>query len=176
MKVMQERMGAFEDDMTQALIPFVDKTFSTHPRSRSPRYGGTLHGRHADVPGDLQSSRSVLLHRRIQRSGQRLFSTGNDKPDTKTAFHGALADPAAFSKRVHLLWIGVGTEEPERMKTGIEKLHDSARRSEVQARLLRIAGHGSRMADVASRPERLCAAGCSSRRITRPLPQSRTRI
>ena len=28
-KVMQERMGAFEDDMTQALIPFVDKTFRT---------------------------------------------------------------------------------------------------------------------------------------------------
>ncbi len=31
MKVMQERMGAFEDDMTQALIPFIDKTFRTLP-------------------------------------------------------------------------------------------------------------------------------------------------
>jgi enterochelin esterase family protein len=28
-KVMQERMGAFEDDMTQVLIPFIDKTFRT---------------------------------------------------------------------------------------------------------------------------------------------------
>jgi hypothetical protein len=28
-KVMQERMGAFEDDMTQILIPFIDKTFRT---------------------------------------------------------------------------------------------------------------------------------------------------
>jgi enterochelin esterase family protein len=31
MKVMQERMGAFEDDMTQVLIPFIDKTFRTMP-------------------------------------------------------------------------------------------------------------------------------------------------
>jgi len=31
MKVMQERMGAFEDDVTQALIPFIDKTFRTVP-------------------------------------------------------------------------------------------------------------------------------------------------
>ena len=34
-----------------------------------------------------------------------------------------MADPDAFSKRVHLLWIGVGTDEPERMKQGIEQLH-----------------------------------------------------
>jgi enterochelin esterase-like enzyme len=50
---------------------------------------------------------------------------GNEKLDAKTAFHGALADPAAFAKRVHLLWIGVGTEEPARMKTGLERLHTS---------------------------------------------------
>ena len=37
---------------------------------------------------------------------------GNEKLDPKTAFHGALADPAAFAKRVHLLWVGVGTESP----------------------------------------------------------------
>ncbi len=28
---MQERMGAFEDDVTQALIPFIDSTFRTLP-------------------------------------------------------------------------------------------------------------------------------------------------
>ena len=31
----------------------------------------------------------------------------------KTAFNGAMADLAAFAKRVHLLWIGVGTNAPE---------------------------------------------------------------
>ncbi len=52
-----------------------------------------------------------------------LLMTNAQKPDMKTAFHGALADPAAFAKRVHLLWIGVGTEEPPQMRTSILKLH-----------------------------------------------------
>ena len=36
-----------------------------------------------------------------------------------------LGDPSAFAKRVHLLWIGVGTNEPERMRSGLESLHTS---------------------------------------------------
>ena len=47
---------------------------------------------------------------------------GNQKLDTKTGFNGALADPAAFEKRVHLLWIGVGTAEPARMHDGLVHL------------------------------------------------------
>ena len=43
-----------------------------------------------------------------------------------------MADPAAFHKRVHLLWIGVGTEEPERMRQGIVKLHDSLEEAKIQ--------------------------------------------
>ena len=31
MKAMQEMFGAFEDDLTQALIPFIDSTFRTIP-------------------------------------------------------------------------------------------------------------------------------------------------
>jgi S-formylglutathione hydrolase FrmB len=61
-----------------------------------------------------------------------VFMMGNNKLDTKTAFHGAMADPAAFAKRVHLLWIGVGTKEPERMKAGLENLHASLDESKIQ--------------------------------------------
>jgi enterochelin esterase family protein len=61
-----------------------------------------------------------------------VFAMGNDKLDTKTAFNGAMADPAAFAKRVHLLWVGVGTNEPARMKQGIEKLHTSLDESKIQ--------------------------------------------
>jgi enterochelin esterase-like enzyme len=57
---------------------------------------------------------------------------GNEKLDPKTAFNGAHADPAAFAKRVHLLWIGVGTDEPDRMKTGIERLHTSLVDAKIQ--------------------------------------------
>lgn len=50
----------------------------------------------------------------------------------KTAFNGAMADPAAFSKRVHLLWIGVGTEEPERFRQGLKNLHTSLKEANIE--------------------------------------------
>jgi enterochelin esterase family protein len=60
------------------------------------------------------------------------FLSGNSKFDTKTAYQGAMADPAAFAKRVHLLWVGIGTNEPERMKTGLESLHASLDEWKIQ--------------------------------------------
>jgi enterochelin esterase-like enzyme len=50
---------------------------------------------------------------------------GNQNLDSKTAFNGALADPAAFAKRVHPLWIGVGTTEPARIHDGLMRVHDA---------------------------------------------------
>ena len=54
------------------------------------------------------------------------------KIDMKTAYNGAMADPDAFAKKVHLLWVGVGTDEPERMHTGIVRLHDSLTEAHVK--------------------------------------------
>ena len=56
---------------------------------------------------------------------------GNQKLDPKTAFNGALADPAAFAKRVHLLWLGVGTEEPAMMRNGLLRLHTSLEEAKI---------------------------------------------
>jgi enterochelin esterase-like enzyme len=122
MKAMQERMGAFEDDMTQALIPFIDKTFRTIPdRDHRAMAGLSM--------GGMQTFQVTFDHLDLFSyiggfsGAANVFAMGNDKLDTKTAFHGAMADPASFAKRVHLLWIGVGTEEPDRMKSGLENLH-----------------------------------------------------
>jgi enterochelin esterase family protein len=57
---------------------------------------------------------------------------GGEKLDPKTAYNGAFADPAAFAKKVHLLWLGVGTEEPERMREGIRRLHGSLTEAGIQ--------------------------------------------
>jgi enterochelin esterase family protein len=119
MKVMQERMGAFEDDVTQALIPFIDKTFRTVPDREHRAMAGLS-------MGGMQTFQVTFDH-------LDLFSyIGGEKPDLKTAFNGALADPATFQKRVHLLWIGVGTNEPERMKAGLENLHASLDDGKIQ--------------------------------------------
>jgi enterochelin esterase family protein len=44
--------------------------------------------------------------------------------DVKTAANGVYADAAAFNKKVKLVWIGVGTAEPERMATSIKAFHE----------------------------------------------------
>jgi len=41
------------------------------------------------------------------------------------ANNGAFAVSAAFAKKIHLLWLGVGTAEPERMRAGLQRLHNS---------------------------------------------------
>ena len=124
MKVMQERMGAFEDDMTQALIPFIDKTFRTIPDREHRAMAGLS-------MGGMQTFQVTFNHLDLFSyiggfsGAANVFAMGNEKLNTKTAFNGAMADPAVFGKRVHLLWIGVGTDEPDRMKTGLENLHAS---------------------------------------------------
>ena len=132
MKVMQERMGAFEDDMTQALIPFIDKTFRTVPdRDHRAMAGLSM--------GGMQTFQVTFDHLDLfsyiggfSGAGGMMMMRSGEKLDLKTAFNGALADPAAFAKRVHLLWIGVGTNEPERMKAGLENLHASLDEGKIQ--------------------------------------------
>ncbi len=156
-KAMQDMMAAFEDDMTQALIPFIDSTFRTiSDRDHRAMAGLSM--------GGMQTFHVTFNHLELFSyiggfsGAANVFATGNDKLDTKTAFNGAMADPAAFSKRVHLLWIGVGTNEPERMKQGIEKLHASLDEAKIQHVFYAVARHRPRMADVASRLEGLCTA------------------
>jgi enterochelin esterase-like enzyme len=130
-KAMQDMMSAFEDDMTKVLIPFIDATFRTLPdRDHRAMAGLSM--------GGMQTFYVTFNHLDLFSyiggfsGAANVFAPGNDKLDTKTAFNGAMADPAAFAKRVHLLWIGVGTNEPERMKQGIEKLHTSLEDAKIQ--------------------------------------------
>jgi len=124
MKAMQEMAAAFEDDMTQVLIPYIDLDFRTIPdRDHRAMAGLSM--------GGMQTFQVTFDHLDLfsyiggfsGAAGPLVL--GNEKLDAKTAFRGALADPSAFAKRVHLLWLGVGTEEPAMMHTGIERLHSS---------------------------------------------------
>jgi len=132
MKVMQERMGAFEDDMIQALIPFIDKTFRTVPDREHRAMAGLS-------MGGMQTFQVTFDHLDLfsyiggfSGAGGMMMMRSSEKPDLKTAFNGALAAPATFQKKVHLLWIGVGTNEPERMKAALENLHSSLDEGKIQ--------------------------------------------
>jgi enterochelin esterase family protein len=130
-KAMEDMMSAFEDEVTQALIPFIDSTFRTLPdRDHRAMAGLSM--------GGMQTFNVTFKHLDLFSyiggfsGAANVFAPGSDTLDTKTAFNGAMADPAAFAKRVHVLWIGVGTKEPERMRQGIVKLHTSLEAAKIE--------------------------------------------
>jgi enterochelin esterase family protein len=131
MRAMQEMAAAFEDDMTEVLIPYIDSHFRTlADRDHRAMAGLSM--------GGMQTFQVTFDHLDLfsfiggfsGAAGPLVL--GNEKLDRKTAFHGALADPAAFAKRVHLLWLGVGTEEPAMMRNGLLRLHTSLEEAKIQ--------------------------------------------
>jgi enterochelin esterase family protein len=122
-KAMKEMAGTFEDDVTRALIPFVDKTYRTlADREHRAMAGLSM--------GGMQTFQITLNHLDLFShiggfSGAGMPMAGSRAFDPKTDYNAAFADPAAFAKHVHLLWLGVGTAEPERMRDGIRGLHQA---------------------------------------------------
>jgi len=131
LKAMQDMAAAFEDDVTQALIPYIDSTFRTLPdRNHRAMAGLSM--------GGMQTFQITLNHLDLfsyiggfSGAGGMLV-LGDRKLDPKTDYKGVFADPAAFAKKVHLLWLGVGTVEPERMRAGLLRLHNSLLEANIQ--------------------------------------------
>jgi len=124
MKVVQDMATTFEDDVTQVLIPFVDSTFRTlTDRDHRAMAGLSM--------GGMQTFQITLKHIDMFSyiggfSGASGMQMMTGRPfDTKTEYNGVMADPAAFGKKVHLLWIGIGSVEPENMRKGLLGLHQS---------------------------------------------------
>jgi enterochelin esterase family protein len=128
-RAMQEMMTAFEDDLAQALVPFIDSNFRTlSDRDHRAMAGLSM--------GGMQTFQITFDHLDMFSyiggfSGAGM-AFGNQQPDVKTAYNGAMADPVAFAKKVHLLWVGVGTEEPAMMHAGLERLHTALQEAKVQ--------------------------------------------
>ncbi len=120
---MQDMAAVFEDDLIQELIPFIDRTF----RTRSDRDHRAMAGLSM---GGMQTFQITFDHLDVFSyiggfSGASSFVLGDHRLDPKTDYHGALADPESFARRVHLLWLGVGTKEPQTMRAGLLHLHAS---------------------------------------------------
>ena len=128
LKAMQDMTSAFEDDVTEVLIPYIDSKFRTLPdRDHRAMAGLSM--------GGMQTFQVTLNHLDLfsyiggfSGAGGML---GNRKLDPKTDYNGAFSDPANFAKKVHLLWIGVGTNEPERMRSGLQNLHHSLQEAKI---------------------------------------------
>jgi enterochelin esterase-like enzyme len=128
-RARDEMAKVFEDDVTQALIPFIDRTYRTlADRDHRAMAGLSM--------GGFQTFHITLNHLDLFSHIGGFSGTGgimeDRKPDLKTDFNGAFADASAFAKKVHLLYLGVGTAEPERFQTRIRGLHTALEQGGIQ--------------------------------------------
>jgi enterochelin esterase-like enzyme len=128
---MQAATAVFQDDLVDVVVPMIDSTYRTIPDREHRAMAGLS-------MGGMQTFQITLTHLDLFSyiggfSGAGTgFIFGNNTLDTKTAFNGAFADPDAFNKRMHLLWLGVGTAEPERMHTGIVAFHEALQKAGIK--------------------------------------------
>lgn len=120
--MLNKRMEVVEAEIIQVLIPHVDKEYRTLTDRDNRAMAGLSMG---GMQTYYVTTKNLDLFSYIGGfSGASGFLTGG-KFDPKTDFDGVFADPEVFAKKVHLLWLGIGTAEPENMRKGIHGLHQS---------------------------------------------------
>jgi enterochelin esterase family protein len=129
MRAMQEMTSAFADDVTQALIPFIDKTYRTLANRDHRAMAGLS-------MGGMQTFQITLkrldLFSHIGGFSGAGGGMATSPLDLKTAFGGVLSDAAAFNKKVRLVWIGIGTKEPERMYQSVKNFHETLEKADIK--------------------------------------------
>jgi len=122
LKVMKDMSEVFGTVVLDDLIPFIDARFRTIANRDSRAIAGLSMGAMQSFQIGLGNVDSFAYIAGF--SGAPMgFVFGGNQLDVKTAFDGVMSDSAAFNKRVHVLFVGVGTAEAERFHTGVESFH-----------------------------------------------------
>ena len=102
-------LSAFEDVITKDVIPMVDSTFRTIPDRDHRAMAGLSMG--ANQALRLATHNLDTFAYMAGFSGT-MNGLSTDPLDPATAFDGVFKDGAAFNEKVKLLWLGMGTKEP----------------------------------------------------------------
>lgn len=120
--------SALDDVFIKDLIPLIDSTYRTIPdRAHRAIAGLSMGGMQAFTIGlgHLETFASI--------GGFSGAGSGFGGPiDLKTANNGVMAAPEAFNKRLHVLWIGIGTAEPQRMYENIHGYHETLEKAGIK--------------------------------------------
>ena len=128
------------------------RDLSHDPGPRSPRDGRALDGRHADVPDHAQAPRHVRAHRRLQRRGRRLRRRHVRPEDGPRRRHGRRG---RVQQEGEAPLAGHRHDRAAAHVRERQELSRGAGEGRDQARLLRVARHVARVADLAPLPERV---------------------
>ncbi len=111
--------SAFEEVVIKDIIPFIDSNF----RTLSDRDHRAMAGLSMGGMQTIQITMSNLdkFSHIGGFSGAGRFSGAG--LDVNKDYNGVMADAAAFNKKVKLLWIGIGTAEPQNMYKAVNGFH-----------------------------------------------------
>jgi enterochelin esterase family protein len=102
-------MSTFEDVMIKEVIPMIDSAFRTIPDRDHRAMAGLSMG--ANQALHLATDHLDTFAYMAGFSGT-MNGLSTDALDPATAFNGTFKDGAAFNTKVKLLWLGMGTQEP----------------------------------------------------------------
>ena len=122
-------ISAFEEVMVKDIIPMVDANYRTiADRDHRAMAGLSM--------GGNQTCRITLnnldLFSYIGMFSGTGLGLGTEPFDPKTGFNGVFADAESFNKKVHLVWIGLGTAEPDPFPASIRAFRDSLERGGIE--------------------------------------------
>jgi enterochelin esterase family protein len=104
-----EGSAAFEDVMIKEIIPMVDSSFRTIADREHRAMAGLSMGGNQTCQITIHNLDKFAY---IGAFSGTMNGLNTDALDPATAFNGAFKDGDAFNKKVKLLWIGMGTAEP----------------------------------------------------------------
>jgi len=122
------RSTTFEEVVMKELIPTIDATY----RTLSDRDHRAMAGLSMGGGQTLQITMKHLDQFAYIGAFSGVGGAGGAAFDAKTAFDGAMADTAAFNQRVKLLWLGIGTVEPERMMNSVRAFKDGLTKAGIR--------------------------------------------
>ncbi|MEW4570042.1 alpha/beta hydrolase-fold protein [Tautonia sp. JC769] len=121
--------SAFEGVMVEDLIPMVDATYRTIPDREHRAMAGLS-------MGGMQTFQITLKHLDLFSSIGGFSGAGGGFGgvafDPETAHGGVMADADAFNEKVDVLWLGIGTEEPERMYQSVKNYHEALEKAGIE--------------------------------------------
>ena len=115
----QQLPSAFEEVVIKDLIPFIDGSFRTISDRDHRAMAGLSMGGMQTIQITFSNLDKFAYIAGFSGAGR--FSGAG--LDVKNDFNGILADSTSFNKKVKLLWIGIGTAEPENMYKAVNGFH-----------------------------------------------------
>jgi enterochelin esterase family protein len=101
--------AAFQDVMLKEIIPMIDATFRTIPDREHRAIAGLSMGANQALQ---IGTHNVDTFAYMAGFSGTMNGLSTEPLDPDTVFGGVFKDGAAFNEKVKLLWLGMGTQEP----------------------------------------------------------------